>query len=278
MRQGHRYRVFLPRALFSACSWGVWAAHATRAWFSQACPTPSRRTSKTAQPLRSVVRPARSRPIQLSLCAQATYSTASGSWARQRWLRCPWNGVECFSSVSDRSSVASHTAPSSCCSTQFCWRPRSRGPREEARMKRLTLVLAGLSLVALLVEPAAAQQRLHKRDYQWYWGGQAGAFYYQTSSQGYYFDPIIGGHWVITAKRTALYVAYEQAVFLTDAKTIIIDPSSVGCSSGTGCRDVTFSDMRRIMFGVLAYPTRTFTEPYFGGGFAMMQVLNPTVD
>jgi hypothetical protein len=145
-------------------------------------------------------------------------------------------------------------------------------------MKRLSLVLAGLSLAALLAQPAAAQQRQHKRDYQWYWGGQAGAFYYQTGKQGYYFDPIIGGHWVITAKKTALYVAYEQAVFLTDAEAAIVDPSSVGCSSGTGCRDVTFSDMRRIMFGVLAYPTRTFTEPYFGGGFAMMQVLNPTVD
>jgi len=36
--------------------------------------------------------------------------------------------------------------------------------------------------------------------------------------------------------------------------------------------------MRRIMFGVVAYPTQTFIEPFFGGGFAMMQVLNPVVD
>ena len=145
-------------------------------------------------------------------------------------------------------------------------------------MKRLSPVLAGLSLAVVLAQPADAQQRQHKRDYQWYWGGQAGAFYFQTGAQGYSFEPMIGGHWVITAKRTALYVAYEQAVLLSEAAAIILDPGSSGCSAGSGCRDVTFSDMRRIMFGVLAYPTRTFTEPYFGGGFAMMQVLNPTVD
>jgi len=144
-------------------------------------------------------------------------------------------------------------------------------------MKRLSPVLAVVALAALVAHPAGAQ-RPHKRDYQWYWGGQGGAFYYQTGVQGYYFDPLVGGHWLITAKRTALYLAYEQAMFLTEAKAVIVDPSSVGCSTGTACRDVTFGDMRRIMFGVVAYPTQTFIEPFFGGGFAMMQVLNPVVD
>ncbi len=123
------------------------------------------------------------------------------------------------------------------------------------------------------------QGRGFARDYQWYWGAQGGAFVYKTNSQPYYYDPVVGGHWLITARRTALYVAYEQALFLTDAQAVIFDPGSSGCSVGNGpCRDVSFHDMRRLMFGVLAFPAQKVIEPFAGGGFALMQVLNPVVD
>jgi hypothetical protein len=122
------------------------------------------------------------------------------------------------------------------------------------------------------------QGRGFNRQYQWYWGAQGGAFVYKTNAQPLYYDPIIGGHWLITARRTALYVAYEQAVFLTDANAVLLDPNSSASSVGPGFRDVTFHDMRRIMFGVLAFPTQKIIEPFAGGGFALMQVLNPTVD
>jgi len=123
------------------------------------------------------------------------------------------------------------------------------------------------------------QGRGFARDYQWYWGAQGGAFVYKTNSQPYYYDPVVGGHWLITARRTALYVAYEQALFLTDAQAVIFDPGSSGCSLGNGpCRDVSFHDMRRLMFGVLAFPAQKVIEPFAGGGFALMQVLNPVVD
>ncbi len=118
----------------------------------------------------------------------------------------------------------------------------------------------------------------YNRQYQWYWGAQGGAFLYKTTTQPLYYDPVVGGHWLITAHRTALYVAYEQAVFLTDANTIIFDPNSSTSSVGPGFRDVTFHDMRRVMFGVLAFPAQKVIEPFAGGGFALMQVLNPTVD
>jgi hypothetical protein len=125
------------------------------------------------------------------------------------------------------------------------------------------------------------QGRGFARDYQWYWGAQGGAFVYKTNVQPLYYDPIVGGHWLITAHRTALYVAYEQAMFLTDAQAAIFDPASSGCTTipgATQCRDVTFHDMRRIMFGVLAFPAQKVIEPFAGGGFALMQVLNPVVD
>src|SRR6266853_3840374 len=84
------------------------------------------------------------------------------------------------------------------------------------------------------------QGRGFGRQYQRYWGAQGGAFISKTNVQPYVYDPIVGGHWLITARRTALYVAYEQALFLTAAQKVI--------------------------------------EPFAGGGFAIMQVLNPTVD
>ena len=145
-------------------------------------------------------------------------------------------------------------------------------------MKWVSRAFMALALAVALVQPAAGQQRAHDRSFQWYWGGQGGGFYYQTAAQPYYYDPIIGGHWLITAKRTALYLAYEQAVFLTEANAAIFDPASVSCSIGTACRDVTFGDMRRIMLGVIAFPLQKRIEPLVGGGFAMMQVLNPVVD
>jgi opacity protein-like surface antigen len=122
------------------------------------------------------------------------------------------------------------------------------------------------------------QGRGWNKDYQWYWGAQGGAFISKTNTQPYVYDPIVGGHWLITARRTALYVSYEQAIFLADAQAVIYDPGSSSSSIGPGFRDVTFHDMRRIMFGVLAYPAQKVIEPFGGGGFALMQVLNPTVD
>jgi len=122
------------------------------------------------------------------------------------------------------------------------------------------------------------QGRGFNTNYQWYWGAQGGFLLSKTNTQPYVYDPIVGGHWLITSRRTALYVAYEQAFFLTDAQAVIFDPASSSSSVGAGFRDVTFKDVRRLMFGVLAYPTQKVIEPFGGGGFALMQVLNPTVD
>lgn len=122
------------------------------------------------------------------------------------------------------------------------------------------------------------QGRGFGRQYQWYWGAQGGAFLSKTLTQPYVYDPMVGGHWLITAKRSALYVAYEQALFLGDAQTVIFDPASSGSSVGPNFRDVSFNDVRRLMFGVLAFPAQKIIEPFAGGGFALMQVLNPVVD
>jgi hypothetical protein len=122
------------------------------------------------------------------------------------------------------------------------------------------------------------QGRGFNTNFQWYWGAQGGFLFSKTNTQPLTYDPMVGGHWLITSRRTALYVAYEQAFFLTDAQAVIFDPASSNSSVGPGFRDVTFKDVRRLMFGVVAYPTQKIIEPFAGGGFALMQVLNPLVD
>ena len=122
------------------------------------------------------------------------------------------------------------------------------------------------------------QGRGFNTNFQWYWGAQGGAFVSKTNTQPLVYDPIVGGHWLITSRRTALYVAYEQAFFLSDANAVIFDPGSSNSSVGPSFRDVSFNDMRRIMFGVLAFPAQKVIEPFGGGGFALMQVLNPVAD
>ena len=123
-----------------------------------------------------------------------------------------------------------------------------------------------------------AQGHGFNTNFQWYWGAQGGAFASKTNVQPLVYDPIVGGHWLIKSRRTALYVAYEQSFFLSEATAVIQDPNSTGSAVGPGFRDVTFSDVRRFMFGVVAYPSQKVIEPFAGGGFALQQVLNPIPD
>lgn len=138
--------------------------------------------------------------------------------------------------------------------------------------------LSRLALCALLVAPLvsarpAAAQVISDRSHRWYWGAQAGGYLYQTNAQGYYIDPMFGAHWMITAKRTALYIGGEAAFFLTEARASVFDPNSA-----TGLRDATFSQVRRLFVGLLAFPLQKRIEPYAGGGFAIVTIQNPLVD
>jgi hypothetical protein len=106
--------------------------------------------------------------------------------------------------------------------------------------------------------------------HQWFWGGQAGVLVFNTPTDGFSAEPTFGGHWLITGKRTALYVAYEQSFFLTDRHATVVEPDGT-VEPG----NVAFHGLRRIMAGVLAYPVQKAIQPFGGGGFAIMQVLDP---
>jgi hypothetical protein len=136
-------------------------------------------------------------------------------------------------------------------------------------------LLSRLAIAALLLAPLAqpvSGQETYDRSHRWYWGAQAGGILYQTNDVGYFFDPIIGVHWLITGKRSALYIGGEQAFFLADARATVVDPTS------GSAHDVTFNQVRRLFVGVLAFPLQKRIEPFAGGGFALVNVQNPVPD
>lgn len=137
---------------------------------------------------------------------------------------------------------------------------------------------AGLTYITGAPRRGGYSPRTTARNNQWYWGAQGGLMIYKTNIQTATAEPVIGGHWLITSRRTALYVAVEQSYFLTDAQAVIVDPNSTGSSVGPAFRDVTFSQVRRVLFGLVAHPAQRRVEPFAGAGFAMQQVLNPLVD
>jgi hypothetical protein len=106
---------------------------------------------------------------------------------------------------------------------------------------------------------------------QWFWGAQGGVMIFKTDYDGISAEPTLGGHWLITAKKTAMYVAYEQSFFLTDRHATFVKANNA-IEPG----NVAFKGLRRIMVGVLAFPVQKAMQPYGGVGFAIMEVLNPS--
>ncbi|HYT04786.1 MAG TPA: hypothetical protein VEM13_07875 [Gemmatimonadales bacterium] len=117
------------------------------------------------------------------------------------------------------------------------------------------------------------EQRASDWTHKWYWGAQGGLFVFRTNFDSYSFEPTFGGHWLITGKKTALYVSYEQSFFLSARHATIIEP---GGAVNPG--NVSFKDARRIMVGVLAFPAQLRVEPFAGGGFAIVELLNATAN
>ncbi len=105
---------------------------------------------------------------------------------------------------------------------------------------------------------------------QWFWGAQAGVLSFNTDVDGFSAEPTFGGHWLITAKKTAMYVSYEQSFFLSDRHATITHPNGT-IEPG----NVAFDGVRRIMMGVLAFPVQKAVQPFGGVGFAIMEVLDP---
>lgn len=123
--------------------------------------------------------------------------------------------------------------------------------------------LAGAALAILAhatAQPLAAQT--YDWQHRWYWGAKGGVLGYSMPTAGQVFDPQFGGEWLITGKRSALYLGFSQAP-ATQRDTFRLSQAS------GGPHQVDFDGMRRIQIGVLVFPTNGSLQPYVGGGFVI---------
>jgi hypothetical protein len=140
---------------------------------------------------------------------------------------------------------------------------------EMSKAKRDSIIAAGGTVPQTPTRQAFVEHGL-TWPYQWFWGAEAGLMVFKTPFDGVSAEPTFGGHWLITARRTAMYVGYDQSFFLSDRHATIVEPSGA-IEPG----NVAFSSMRRIMVGMLAFPAQKAVQPFGGAGFAIMEVLNP---
>ena len=122
--------------------------------------------------------------------------------------------------------------------------------------------LLGLALLSALPTIGSAQAgRLFKDS--WFWGAKTGVMMYSTKAVENAISPMVGGEWLITRTRGALYVSYDQTFFNNDSA--IQDVLNTN-----GVRIVNMDDMRRLTFAALAFPKQYIGfRPYGGLGVAL---------
>ena len=122
--------------------------------------------------------------------------------------------------------------------------------------------LLGLALLSALPTIGSAQAgRLFKDS--WFWGAKTGVMMYSTKAVENAISPMVGGEWLITRTRGALYVSYDQTFFNNDSAIQDI-------LNTNGVRIVNIDDMRRVTFAALAFPKEYVGfRPYGGLGVAL---------
>ena len=129
-------------------------------------------------------------------------------------------------------------------------------------MRSFRSPVLGLALLSALPTIGSAQAGRLFND-SWFWGAKTGVMSYSTKAVENAVAPLIGGEWLITRTRGALYVAYDQTLFNNDAA--VADALSAG-----GQRLVAIDDMRRVTFAGLAFPKEWMgVRPYAGLGMAL---------
>ena len=141
-------------------------------------------------------------------------------------------------------------------------------------MRSVRWSLSGLALVALLPAVGAAQSGRNFKD-SWFWGVKAGTLSFSTNGVRNVTAPLIGGEWLITRSRAALYISLEQAFFNKRAILATFDGDLI---------DVGIKDMQRVSAAMLAFPGKQRSmgvlagvRPYGGLGLALNFIRSATV-
>ena len=127
-------------------------------------------------------------------------------------------------------------------------------------------ILLGAALLTLVAARPLSAQKVLDWQYRWFWGLKGGMLNYSLP-RGNRVVPQVGGEWLITARRVALYLAYSSS-FTAEADTGFV------VKNLTGTQGVTFDKFQRIQIDVLAMIGDKAFQPYVGGGFAIHSLSN----
>ena len=137
-------------------------------------------------------------------------------------------------------------------------------------MRTIRTLTAGLACAALLPAAVAAQsvpQKVRSFTDSWYWGAKGGVSMFGAAAENI-SAPSVGGEWMITRTKIAMYVSVEQSFF--DTQGGVFDPTSVG-----SVRIVDIKDSRRYNMQLFAFPKQYGAfRPYAGLGFALITIRN----
>jgi len=114
----------------------------------------------------------------------------------------------------------------------------------------------GVALLAGITTSAVAQDRSWQN--KWYWGTQGGIQAFTLGSGR--VAATAGGHWLITAGRSALYLGFDRQFMQTLTQTI-----------RTG-QTTTFRRGQRFQAVVYAVPNDNKLQMMLGGGFAISRI------
>lgn len=131
-------------------------------------------------------------------------------------------------------------------------------------IRALGLAVAGL---AILTAPAQAQR--WDDSFTWSIGAQAGILGFETPTQTRAWVPTFGANLVVVAKRTGLMITVDEAFGSSETS------GYTDVNAGNGVRDVSFERIRKYQAILTGYPIRGPTQPYFGLGFGISQVVDP---
>ena len=135
-------------------------------------------------------------------------------------------------------------------------------------MRTLSRTIQGVALAAFALSPRLAAQEKTGDAFRWYIGPQGGVIIFETPNQTKGAIPSVGGHVLIMAKRTGLFLSFDEGI-KQDQKTSFADPSAPG-----GVRNVTFNDLRKYSAVLVAYPFRGHLQPFLGVGLGILQTGN----
>ena len=134
-------------------------------------------------------------------------------------------------------------------------------------MRTLIRSIPAAALVLCLGMADLAAQQPGNGNFQWYIGGQGGAMFFKTPTQGRSGIPTFGGQALIVAKRTGLMLSFEEGVGSNETSSY---------TDGNGVQSVTFNDIRKYSAMLMAFPIRAAAQPYLGVGYGILHVVNPT--